>query len=96
MRPEIGKQWIGDPAQAFRPGVQAIFTVDADTQDLGIYPVEPVESDLVRRDLRRSYGCPGQREKGQDNIFSPQIVAQANFFAVLVFQHDIWGILSDF
>jgi hypothetical protein len=54
-----------------------MFTVNADTQDLGIYPLEPVESDLVRGDLRRSYGGPGQREECQDDVFATQEVAQA-------------------
>jgi hypothetical protein len=72
-----------------------MFVINADTQDLGIYPVEPVESDLVRRDLRRSYRSPGQREEGQDYIFPSQVIAQANLFAALVFQHDIWGVLSN-
>jgi hypothetical protein len=36
-----------------------MFAVNANTQDLGIYPLELVQCDLVRGDLRRSYGCPG-------------------------------------
>lgn len=54
-----------------------MFTIDANTQDLGIYPLEPVQSDLVRGDLRRSDWRPGQREKGQNYVFLAQKVAQA-------------------
>lgn len=40
-----------------------------DTQDLGIYPLEPIQGDLVRGDLRRSYRRPGEWKERQHNIF---------------------------
>jgi hypothetical protein len=93
MRPEIREQRVADPTKAFCPGMQAVFTVNRDTQDLGIYPLEPVKCDLVRGDLRRSYRRPGQREEGQDDIFSTQIIAQANFLAAMIYQGKVRGIL---
>jgi hypothetical protein len=42
MGPEIRQKRIRNTTKAFRPGVQTIFTVYGDTQDLGIYPLEPV------------------------------------------------------
>lgn len=72
-----------------------MFAIDADTQNLGIYPLEPVEGDLVRGDLRRSYGRPGQGEERQDNVFTPQKVAQANLAPLLIFQAEIRGILPN-
>jgi hypothetical protein len=61
-----------DAAQRFRPGFEAGDVVDADAQDLGIQSRETGCFSLVRRDLVRSYGGPGQREEGQDDIFSLQ------------------------
>jgi hypothetical protein len=72
-----------------------MFAVNADTQNLGIYPLEPVESDLVGGDLRRSYGGPGHREEGQDNIFAPKKITQANFCPTVIFQAEVGGILSN-
>jgi hypothetical protein len=42
VRPEIRQQGVRNSPQAFRPGVQAVLAVNADTQDLGIYPLELV------------------------------------------------------
>jgi hypothetical protein len=95
MRPEIGQQGIGDPAKAFSPRVQCMLAINRDTQNLGIYPFEPVESDLVRRDLRRSYRGPGNGKKGDDYIFATQKITQAHFFAAVVFKTEIRGVLTD-
>lgn len=75
MRIEITQQGVGDTSQAFCPGFQARLAVNADTQDLGIDPIEPVQTGLVGWDLARSYGGPGQREKGQYHIFLAKIIA---------------------
>ena len=93
MRPEIRKKRIGNTTKAFRPGVQTIFTVDRDTQDLGIYPLEPVQRDLVRGDLRRSYWRPGQGEERNDDIFPAQVIAQANFIPMMRCQDEVRGVL---
>jgi hypothetical protein len=76
VRPEIAQQGIGDTPKAFRPRSQAIGTVYTDAQDLGIDPIEALEIALIRWDLTRSDWGPGQREEGQDDVFSAQIVAQ--------------------
>jgi hypothetical protein len=73
--------------------VQAIFTVYGDTQDLGINPLEPVQRDLVRGDLRRSYGRPGQGEESYDGIFSAQVIAQANLIPIMRCQDKVRGVL---
>jgi hypothetical protein len=93
VRPEIRKKRIGNSTKAFRPGVQTIFTINGDTQDLGIYPLEPVQRDLVRGDLRRSYWRPGQGEKRDDDIFLAQVITQADFISMMRCQDKVRGIL---
>ena len=68
MRVKVAQERISDPAQAFGPGFQAGDTVYAETQHLGLDPIEPVENDLVRWDLAGSYWGPGQWEKNQGDI----------------------------
>jgi hypothetical protein len=46
-----------------------VVTIYADTQNLGIEPIEAVEGDLIRWDLRRSYRRPGQGEESNDEVF---------------------------
>lgn len=72
-----------------------MLAINAYTQDLGIYPLKPVECNLVRGDLRRSYGGPGYWEESQDHIFTAQKVAEAYFCPILIFQAKIGGILSN-
>jgi hypothetical protein len=74
MRPEIRKQWIGDSTQALCPGYQTVLTVYTDTQNLGIYPLEPIQGDLVGGDLRSSDWRPGQWEESDENILFSQVI----------------------
>ncbi len=69
-----------DSAETFGPCLEARNMIDADTQNLGIISRKLSQTGFVRRDLARSYGCPGHREEGQNNRFSAQI-AQANILA---------------
>jgi hypothetical protein len=66
MRPEITQERIMDSSQAFGPGIKAWNVVNADTQNLGIISRELSQVGFVRRDLARSYGCPGLRKKCQN------------------------------
>ncbi len=88
VRPEIAQQGIGDAVERFSPGLQAGHVIDADTQNLGIHPGELGQSGLVRRDLRRSDGSPGQGEEGQDDRLSLK-VAERDGFAQLTGQGEI-------
>ena len=65
--------------------------VNTDTQDLGIYPVEPVESDLVRRDLGSSDGSPGQREESQNHISPAEVIAQAHLLFGVILETEPRG-----
>jgi hypothetical protein len=56
---KVAQERVSYPLQAFGPGAQARNAVYAYTQNLGIHPFEPVERDLVRRDLVRSDRRPG-------------------------------------
>jgi hypothetical protein len=93
---KIAEQRIADITQAFRPGGQACCAVYADTQNLGIYPIKPVECDLVRWDLTSSDRRPGQGEESQDDIFLTQVIAQADFLSQVAFQAKIGGNLTNF
>lgn len=70
--PEITQQRVGDSAQAFCPSIQTRFRVNTDTQDLGIQSREFSFVSLIRRDLTRSYRCPGQREERDHHILTPE------------------------
>ena len=63
-----------------------MLTVYTDTQDLGIHPIEPVKSDLVRGDLGCSDWRPGQGEEGQDDVLLSQVIAQAGLFPQMILQ----------
>ncbi len=89
MRVEVAQQRVGDAAQAFRPGPEAVCAVYAETQNLGLDPFEPVQRGLVRRDLARSDGGPGQREEGQDDVLLAAIVAQAHRAPVVALEGEI-------
>lgn len=95
VRVEIAQQGVGDAAQALRPGCQTRYTVNADTQDLGIYPVEPVERDLVGRDLAGSDRRPGQREERHCDVLLPAVIAQAHRFVQVAFQFKFRSGLSN-
>lgn len=95
MRIEVAQERIRDAAHAFRPRVKAVRAVYTQTQDLGLDPGEPVKSDLVRRDLSRSDGGPGEREESQHNITFAEIVSQTNFFFCLAFQTEIGSAIAD-
>ena len=85
VRVEIAQQRVGDAAQAFSPGFQAGDAINTDTQDLGIDPIEPVESDLVRWDLTRSYRRPGQGEESDRHITATAVFTQTHALAQVVF-----------
>ena len=59
MRPEIAQKWIGNPTQAFSPGLQTRNRINAYAQDLDIQSRKSVVLGLIRRDLRRSDRRPG-------------------------------------
>jgi hypothetical protein len=67
------------------------YAVDADAQNLGMDPIEPVEHCLVRWDLVCSYWCPGQREESQDDIAAPAKIAQLDGLSGMAFQSKIWS-----
>ena len=95
MREEITEQWIGDTTQAFCPGLQTGYTVDADAQDLSVYPIEAVFVNLIRWDLTRSYWCPCQWKESQDDILPAQIIAEVNRAIEMTFQCKVWCSLAD-
>ena len=68
--------------------------IDAYTQDLGIQSRKFGFLGLIRRDLARSYGGPGHREKGQDDIFAAQ-VTECNVFPQVPGQRKIRRRLTD-
>ncbi len=80
MRPKIAEKRVMNSTQALRPGLEARNVVNADTQNLGIISRELSQAGFVRRDLARSYGCPGHGEKCQNHRFTAQ-VAQADILA---------------
>ena len=89
MRVKIAQQGVGDTAQAISPGLQAGDAVDADAQNLGMDPFEPVEDRLVRRDLARSYRRPGQGKESQHDIALAVKVAQRNGLPGMAFKREI-------
>jgi hypothetical protein len=95
VREEITEQWIGDTAQAFCPGLQTRYTVNANAQDLSVYPIEAVFFNLIRWDLTRSYGCPSQRKECQNNIFTTEIIAEVNWTIEMTFQDKVRCGLAD-
>jgi hypothetical protein len=94
VRVEIAQQREGDTAQTLSPCLEAGDAVNADTQDLGLDPIEPVECGLVGWDLARSYGRPGKREKGQNHIAFSMVVAQPDGLSEVTFQHQFRSALS--
>jgi hypothetical protein len=72
-----------------------MLAVYTDTQNLGIYPVEPVEGDLVRRDLGSSDGSPGQGEESQEDVLLAQVITQTGDFAQMIFQSKTGRDLSN-
>jgi hypothetical protein len=78
VREKIAQEWVCDPAQTVCPCLEARDAVNAETQNLGLHPIEPVECDLVRWNLRRSDRGPGEREKRQHDIALATIVTQSN------------------
>jgi hypothetical protein len=91
MRPEITEQRKADAAQALGPGLQARHMVHTDTQHLGIVPFERTQIQLVRRDLVRSDGRPGQREKGDQNVMFALIFAELDFVVQVTLEPEIWS-----
>ncbi len=94
MRVKITQQGVSDAPQAVCPGFQAGLAVDAQTQDLGLDPIEPVKCSLVRRDLARSDRRPGQWEEGQDQVLFPKIITGTDGLSEMAFQTDFWSELS--
>src|SRR5574340_1187612 len=70
VRPKIAHQWIRNPAQAFSPGLETGNVVYADTQNLGVQSLEQVQLGLIRRDLTRSYWCPGLGKENQYHVLT--------------------------
>lgn len=66
-----------------------MLAVNTDTQDLGIDPVKPVESDLVRRDLAASYGGECQWEKSDRHVLLAAKITQADLLAILILQREV-------
>jgi hypothetical protein len=95
MWEKVAQEGIADTSQAIGPGIEAGDTVYAEAQNLGLHPFEPVECDLVGRDLAGSYGRPGQGEKGQDYVTLSAVVAQADQTPIVALQPKIRGKLSD-
>jgi hypothetical protein len=93
---KIAQKWVGDVPQAFCPGGQARDAVNAETQNLGLDPIEPVKLGLVRWDLAGSYGCPGQWEENQSNIALSQVIVQVDALPQVAFQFIIGGRLPNF
>jgi hypothetical protein len=50
-----------------------------------MHPFKPVKQGLVGRDLRRSDGCPGEREKRDDDVPSAAIITQPDNPAIVAF-----------
>ena len=70
MRPEIGRERVGDAIQVLSPGYESWRVVDAYTQDLGVEPLEPGELRLIRGNLAGSNGGPGERVEHDNNVFA--------------------------
>ena len=56
---EVAQKGIGDVSQTLGPGLKAGHTINAETQNLGLKPLEPVQGGLVRGNLTRSDRGPG-------------------------------------
>jgi hypothetical protein len=95
MRPKVTEQGVGDATQAFSPGFQTGYMINADAQNLDIRSLEPGQDDLVRWDLGRSYGRPGQREESQDDCLSTQ-AGKGNIFPQVIGEGKIRGRLPSF
>jgi len=68
--------------------------IDTYAQDLGIQSRELARVGFVRRDLARSDGRPGLREKHQDDVF-PTVVAERYVLIQMRRQGEIWSLLPD-
>ena len=82
MRPEVAEEGIIDAAQAFSPGNNAGDMIYANAQDLGVQSRKRGVFCLIRRDLARSDGCPGERVKDHDYILPAQIAQGQGFSQV--------------
>ena len=76
VRPEIGQERIGDPAQRFGPGFVAGDGIDRDTQDLGVEGFELFQIVLIARYLFTSDRGPVEGIKGQNDVLAAAIPGQ--------------------
>jgi hypothetical protein len=95
MWPKIAQQRVINAPQAVSPGPQAGYAVNAEAQNLGLDPIEPVESGLVGWDLACSNRRPGQGEKGQYDVAYPAIIAQTDGLPQMAVQANVGGGFSN-
>ena len=74
FRFKVGKEIVGDAAEALGPGSVAGDGVYGYTQHVGIALLESAEVSLIRGHLNGSYGCPGQRvERDEDVLLAAKV-----------------------
>ena len=94
MRVKITQERIRYATQAVRPGFEAGNTVHTKTQDLGLHPFEPVQQDLVGRDLSRSDRGPRQGEESKDNVTTTEL-GKTDFPTLVVLEGEIGSFFTN-
>jgi hypothetical protein len=96
VRPEIAQQGIRNSAQRRRPCFIGVGRVDADTQDLGIGPVEFGKIFLIRRNLQRSHGGEGNRVERYHDVLGAFETGQRYFRVQMRRERKVGGFVADF
>jgi hypothetical protein len=95
VRPEVAQQENVLYPQRLGPGPIGVRTVDANTQNLGIFLLESLYVSVQGGNLLTSDGGPGQRIEGDNDVALPLEVTQSNVATGMIGKSEIGCFIAD-